>query len=128
MYVLYRDDHDMKLPYFIAIAGLACGLFAIAIPHLSALRVWLGFSTVFSLVYIIVGFALALKDGMPSSCFLVSNKYLIGVQFSLGFCIQCNLSTLRLLCLSLNGVIKCCNCIRSNFLLLSSVNIFRAFP
>ncbi|KAI3470832.1 hypothetical protein Pfo_027495 [Paulownia fortunei] len=66
VYVLFRDDHDMKLPYFIAIAGLACGLFAIAIPHLSALRVWLGFSTLFSLVYIVVAFALALKDGIEA--------------------------------------------------------------
>ncbi|KAL6526825.1 Proline transporter 1 [Orobanche gracilis] len=65
-YVLFRDDDVMKLPYFIAIAGLVCALFAIATPHLSALRVWLGFSTLFSLVYIIVGFALALKDGIEA--------------------------------------------------------------
>ncbi|KAL0359220.1 UNVERIFIED_CONTAM: Proline transporter 1 [Sesamum angustifolium] len=64
VYVLFRDDHEMKLPYFIILAGIACGLFAIAIPHLSALRIWLAFSTIFSLVYIVVGFALALKDGM----------------------------------------------------------------
>ncbi|KAL6563141.1 Proline transporter 1 [Orobanche hederae] len=65
-YVLFRDDDAMKLPYFIAIAGLVCALFAIATPHLSALRVWLGFSTLFSLVYIVVGFALALKDGIEA--------------------------------------------------------------
>ncbi|KAL0382082.1 UNVERIFIED_CONTAM: Proline transporter 1 [Sesamum calycinum] len=64
VYVLFRDDHEMKLPYFIILAGISCGLFAIAIPHLSALRIWLAFSTIFSLVYIVVGFALALKDGM----------------------------------------------------------------
>lgn len=57
----------MKLPYAIAIAGLACALFAMSIPHLSALRIWLAFSTFFSLVYIIIGFALALKDGILSS-------------------------------------------------------------
>ncbi|KAL0402860.1 UNVERIFIED_CONTAM: Proline transporter 1 [Sesamum radiatum] len=66
VYVLFRDDHEMKLPYFIILAGIACGLFAIAIPHLSALRIWLAFSTIFSLVYIVVGFALALKDGMKA--------------------------------------------------------------
>ncbi|GER43302.1 proline transporter [Striga asiatica] len=65
-YVLFRDDDIMKLPYFIAIAGLACGLFAIATPHLSALGVWLGFSTLCSLMYIVVGFALALKDGIEA--------------------------------------------------------------
>lgn len=55
----------MKLPHFIALAGFACVLFAIAIPHLSALRVWLGFSTFFSLVYICIAIALSLKDGKP---------------------------------------------------------------
>ncbi|XP_042014232.1 proline transporter 1-like isoform X1 [Salvia splendens] len=64
VYVLFRDDNDMKLPYFIALAGLACAVFAICIPHLSALRIWLAFSTFFSLVYIVVGFSLALKDGI----------------------------------------------------------------
>ncbi|XP_027159823.1 proline transporter 2-like isoform X1 [Coffea eugenioides] len=66
VYVLYSDDHVMKLPYFIALAGLGCGLFAISIPHLSALRIWLGFSTLFSLIYIVVVFALALKDGIEA--------------------------------------------------------------
>ncbi|KAL2555763.1 Proline transporter 1 [Forsythia ovata] len=66
IYVLFRDDHEMKLPYFIAIAGVACALFAIGIPHLSALGIWLGFSTFFSLVYIVIGFALALKDGIEA--------------------------------------------------------------
>ncbi|KAK4767670.1 hypothetical protein SAY86_015420 [Trapa natans] len=51
IYVLFRDDHTMKLPYFIAIVGFVCAMFAIEIPHLSALRIWLGFSTFFSLVY-----------------------------------------------------------------------------
>lgn len=65
-YVLFRDDHQMKLPHFIALAGFACVLFAIAIPHLSALRVWLGFSTFFSLVYICIAIALSLKDGLEA--------------------------------------------------------------
>ncbi|KAL8257511.1 hypothetical protein R6Q59_029552 [Mikania micrantha] len=66
IYVLFRDDNAMKLPYFIAIAGFACALFAICIPHLSALRIWLGFSTFFSLVYIVVAFALSLRDGIKA--------------------------------------------------------------
>ncbi|KAJ8540470.1 hypothetical protein K7X08_030389 [Anisodus acutangulus] len=65
-YLLFRDDHQMKLPYFIALAGFACVLFAIAIPHLSALRVWLGFSTFFSLVYVCIVIALSLKDGLQA--------------------------------------------------------------
>ncbi|KAF7830995.1 proline transporter 1-like [Senna tora] len=66
VYVLFRDDHQMKLPYFIAIAGFVCAMFAVCIPHLSALRVWLGFSTVFSFIYIVTAFSLSLKDGMKS--------------------------------------------------------------
>ncbi|KAG8390067.1 hypothetical protein BUALT_Bualt01G0044800 [Buddleja alternifolia] len=66
VYVLFRDDNAMKLPHFIAVAGFTCALFAISIPHLSALRVWLALSTLFSLVYIVVGFALALKDGIEA--------------------------------------------------------------
>ncbi|XP_016511082.1 proline transporter 2 isoform X1 [Nicotiana tabacum] len=65
-YILFRDDHQMKLPYFIALAGFACVFFAIAIPHLSALRVWLGFSTFFSLVYVCIAFVLSLKDGLEA--------------------------------------------------------------
>ncbi|KAL8256848.1 hypothetical protein R6Q59_028889 [Mikania micrantha] len=63
-YILFRDDNAMKLPYFIAMAGFVCGLFAICIPHLSALRIWLGFSTFFSLGYIVVAFAMSLRDGI----------------------------------------------------------------
>ncbi|KAK8955921.1 putative proline transporter 2 [Platanthera guangdongensis] len=66
IYVLFRDDGALKLPYCIAIAGFVCALFAFGIPHLSALRVWLGFSTLFSLVYIVIAFALSLKDGLKS--------------------------------------------------------------
>ncbi|KAI5670550.1 hypothetical protein M9H77_10914 [Catharanthus roseus] len=66
VYVLYTDDHVMKLPYFIAIAGTGCALFAIGIPHLSALQIWLFFSTFFSLVYIVIAFALSLKDGIKA--------------------------------------------------------------
>ncbi|XP_014496160.1 proline transporter 2 [Vigna radiata var. radiata] len=65
-YVLFRDDGLLKLPYCIAIAGLVCAMFAICIPHLSALGIWLGFSTIFSLIYIIISFLLSLKDGLQS--------------------------------------------------------------
>ncbi|KAI0504207.1 hypothetical protein KFK09_015157 [Dendrobium nobile] len=66
LYVLYRDDGVLKLPYCIGIAGIVCALFAFGIPHLSALRIWLGFSTLFSLVYIVVAFVLSLRNGLNS--------------------------------------------------------------
>jgi len=63
-YALFRDDGALKLPYCIAISGFVCALFAFGIPYLSALRVWLGFSTLFSLIYIVIAFVLSLRDGI----------------------------------------------------------------
>ncbi|XP_058099513.1 probable proline transporter 2 isoform X2 [Magnolia sinica] len=64
IFVLNRDDAVLKLPYCIAIAGVVCAMFAFGIPHLSALRVWLGLSTFFSLIYIVTAFVLSLRDGI----------------------------------------------------------------
>ncbi|XP_020571226.1 probable proline transporter 2 [Phalaenopsis equestris] len=66
IYVLYRDDGALKLPYCIVIAGFICALFAVGIPYLSALRIWLGFSTFFSFTFIVIAFVLSLKDGLNS--------------------------------------------------------------
>ncbi|XP_047962575.1 proline transporter 2-like [Salvia hispanica] len=66
LFALFQEESGMKLPYCIAIAGFACILFAIAVPHLSALRAWLVFSTVLSLVYIVTAIGLALKDGIEA--------------------------------------------------------------
>ncbi|KAH7839311.1 hypothetical protein Vadar_002515 [Vaccinium darrowii] len=67
VYVLFRDDGAMKLPYFIAISGIVCAMFAIGTPHLSALGVWLGFSTTFSLIYIVIAIVLSARDGVEAS-------------------------------------------------------------
>ncbi|XP_047306984.1 proline transporter 2-like [Impatiens glandulifera] len=66
VYVLFTDEHTMKLPYFIAISGVVCGMFAIGIPHLSALRIWLGVSALLSMVYIVVAIVLSTKDGIQA--------------------------------------------------------------
>ncbi|KAK8671853.1 hypothetical protein V6N13_038438 [Hibiscus sabdariffa] len=63
-YVLFNEDHSLKLPHFIAIEGLVCILFAVSTPHLSSLRVWSGCSTVLCLLYIIVACVLATNDGL----------------------------------------------------------------
>ncbi|KAF9605962.1 hypothetical protein IFM89_021288, partial [Coptis chinensis] len=68
VYVLYSDDHALKLPYFIAMAGFVCALFAFGIPHLSAMRIYLGVSTVLSLIYnIVIACVLSFQDGEQSS-------------------------------------------------------------
>ncbi|KAF9606879.1 hypothetical protein IFM89_029478 [Coptis chinensis] len=68
VYVLYSDDHALKLPYFIVMAGFVCALFAFGIPHLSAMRIYLGVSTVLSLIYnIVIACVLSFQDGEQSS-------------------------------------------------------------
>ncbi|KAI3847559.1 hypothetical protein MKX03_015803 [Papaver bracteatum] len=67
MYVIFRDDHVMKLPYFIVIAGFVCALFAFGVPHLSSLKIWLGFSNFLSIIYIVIAFILALNDGKKAT-------------------------------------------------------------
>ncbi|KAK4761298.1 hypothetical protein SAY87_006191 [Trapa incisa] len=88
VYVLFHDDDTMKLPYFIAIAGFVCAMFAIGIPHLSALRIWLGFSTFFSLIYIVIAFALALKDGInaPARDYSISGSSTGKIFTTIGAC------------------------------------------
>ncbi|KAJ0258708.1 Amino acid transporter [Hirschfeldia incana] len=66
VYVLFRDDHVIKLPHCIAIAGFICAVFAIGIPHLSALGTWLAVSTILSLIYIVVAIVLSVRDGVKA--------------------------------------------------------------
>lgn len=75
----------LKLPYCIAIAGLVCALFAFGIPQLSSLRIWLGFSTFFSLIYLVAVSVLSLKDGIAHSIisfffFLYHHQYISWIQ------------------------------------------------
>ncbi|KAG5386185.1 hypothetical protein IGI04_037655 [Brassica rapa subsp. trilocularis] len=76
VYVLFRDDSVMKLPHFIAIAGVVCAIFAVGIPYLSALGIWLGVSTILSMIYIVVAIVLSVKDGVnkPSRDYTVQGS------------------------------------------------------
>jgi len=58
IYTTYSNEATLKLPYSITITGIVCSIFAFGIPHLSALRLWLGVSTVMSLIYIAVAIGL----------------------------------------------------------------------
>jgi amino acid permease len=66
IYTTYSNEATLKLPYSITITGIVCSIFAFGIPHLSALRLWLGVSTVMSLIYIAVAIGLSIKDGVNS--------------------------------------------------------------
>ncbi|KAK9061099.1 hypothetical protein SSX86_018279 [Deinandra increscens subsp. villosa] len=81
IYTTFRDDDAMKLPYFIAIAGFTYCLFAMCIPHLSALRVWLGVSTLLGLLYITTAVSLSLRDGAHANKIFTT----IGASASLTF-------------------------------------------
>lgn len=65
--VSFAGEEVLKLPYCITIAGFVCVLFAVGIPHLSALKIWLGVSALFTLVYTTITFGLVVKDGLESS-------------------------------------------------------------
>ncbi|KAJ8759597.1 hypothetical protein K2173_008777 [Erythroxylum novogranatense] len=66
-YSLFRDDHMLKLPYCIAITGFLCFVFAILVPHLSALRVWLGVSSVLTMIFTLVAVVYSIKDGVKAA-------------------------------------------------------------
>ncbi|KAK8517141.1 hypothetical protein V6N12_032338 [Hibiscus sabdariffa] len=76
-FVLFTEDHTMKLPYFTGIAGFVCILFAVSTPNLSSLRVWLGCSTLLSLTYIVVASVLAANDGASSSLLFAFNTGMV---------------------------------------------------
>lgn len=66
IYTSYSNEAMLKLPYCIIITGIICSLFAFGIPHLSALRAWLGVSSLLSLIYIVVAIGLSARDGHNS--------------------------------------------------------------
>ncbi|ESR48806.1 hypothetical protein CICLE_v10031324mg [Citrus x clementina] len=86
--LFWKDDHTMKLPYFIAIAGFVCALFAIGIPNLSALGVWLGVSTVLSTIYIVVAIWLSVRDGLknPARDYSIPGTTATKIFESIGAC------------------------------------------
>ncbi|KDO69259.1 hypothetical protein CISIN_1g020588mg [Citrus sinensis] len=86
--LFWKDDHTMKLPYFIAIAGFVCALFAIGIPNLSALGVWLGVSTVLSTIYIVIAIWLSVRDGLknPARDYSIPGTTATKIFESIGAC------------------------------------------
>ncbi|KAJ8764039.1 hypothetical protein K2173_004929 [Erythroxylum novogranatense] len=66
VYDLLNDDDALKLPYCNIMAGLVCFLFAIMVPHLSALGVWLGLSAFLSTIYVVVAIVVSISDGVKA--------------------------------------------------------------
>lgn len=67
IYTMYNNEDALKLSHCITLTGVVCLIFAFSIPHLSALRLWLGVSTLLSLVYVLISIVLSIKDGFNNS-------------------------------------------------------------
>ncbi|KAJ8764010.1 hypothetical protein K2173_004887 [Erythroxylum novogranatense] len=66
VYNLFRDDNALKLSQRNLIAGLACFILAIMVPHLSAMAVWLRLSAIFTVIYVVVALAVSIGDGVKA--------------------------------------------------------------
>ncbi|KAK9108314.1 hypothetical protein Syun_024325 [Stephania yunnanensis] len=53
----------MRLQYFIIIAGVAYFVFSFLVPNISAMRGWLGLSTVATIIYVVGSMVILGKDG-----------------------------------------------------------------
>lgn len=86
IYTFYDNEGILKLPYCITVTGIVCSLFAFSIPHLSALRLWLGVSTLLTLIYIIITIVLSIKDGLnnPSRDYEISGSKTTKIFNSIG--------------------------------------------
>ncbi|KAB2633269.1 proline transporter 2-like [Pyrus ussuriensis x Pyrus communis] len=61
------SDSPFRLQYFIAITGVTYFVFAFFIPTLSAMRSWLGPSTVITFAYIVILLVVVVKDGKANT-------------------------------------------------------------
>jgi hypothetical protein len=65
------SDSPLRLQYFIIITGAAYFLFAFFIPTMSAMRSWLGISTILTFTYIVILLVVLVHDGTHP----LSSKY-----------------------------------------------------
>ncbi|KAJ8764105.1 hypothetical protein K2173_005010 [Erythroxylum novogranatense] len=63
---LFMDDKALKISYCNLIAGLTFFIFAIMVPHLSALASWLRISAFLTAIYVFVTLALCIRDGIKA--------------------------------------------------------------
>ncbi|KAK3037498.1 hypothetical protein RJ639_030306, partial [Escallonia herrerae] len=57
------SNSPLRLQYFIIITGAAFFLYSFAVPTMSAMRRWLGISTILTFTYIVILLAVLVKDG-----------------------------------------------------------------
>ncbi|PON85230.1 Amino acid transporter, transmembrane domain containing protein [Trema orientale] len=61
------SDHPLRLQYFIVITGMAFFMFAFFIPTMSAMRTWIGVSTIITFSYTVILLAFMIKEGKTNS-------------------------------------------------------------
>lgn len=60
------SDTAMRLQYYIIITGAAYFVFSIVVPNMSAMRMWIGLSTILTFGYIAVVLVTTINDGIRS--------------------------------------------------------------
>ena len=92
------SDSPMRLQYYIIITGAAYFLFAFLIPTMSAMRRWLGISTILTFTYIIILLVVLVKDGR----YTLPLAYFVLERFSTMILHCGSLVTIYMLCLNIN--------------------------
>ncbi|KAH9617305.1 hypothetical protein KSS87_010119 [Heliosperma pusillum] len=64
---LMFSDSAMRLQYYIIITGITYLIFSFVVPNMSAIRLWLGASTILTFGYIGVLLVIVVKDGKSNS-------------------------------------------------------------
>ena len=92
------SDSPLRIQYYIIITGAAYFLFAFLIPTMSAMRRWLGISTILTFTYIIILLVVLVKDGrytLPLAYFVL--------EMFLTMILHCgSFVTIYMLCLNIN--------------------------
>ena len=92
------SDSPLRLQFYIIITGAAYFLFAFLIPTMSAMRRWLGISTILTFTYIIILLVELVKDGRYS----LSLAYFV-LEMFLTMILHCgSFVTIYMLCLNIN--------------------------
>lgn len=63
------SDSPLRLQYFIVVTGATYFIYSFLIPTMSAMRRWLGPSTVLTFTYIVILLVVVVKDGTKSFFF-----------------------------------------------------------
>ena len=92
------SDSPLRLQYYIIITGAAYFLFAFLIPTMSAMRRWLGISTILTFTYIIILLVVLVKDGR----YTLPLAYFVLERFSTMILHCGSFVTIYMLCLNIN--------------------------